>query len=229
MKVNAHLIAKRLFDYCASLVLLVLLLPLLLIIALGIKMDSRGPVLFKQKRLSKNGKMFTIYKFRSMINNAEIIGTGLFNYQNDFRVTRIGRFLRKTSIDELPQLINIIKGDLSVVGPRPPVSYELGSYEKLSPIFKRRFDVLPGVTGLAQISGRNELPWDIKVAYDNQYIDLFGKYGLGLDMWIIAKTIHKVFFMEDIYEVKEGSLINLSDEEIAKKATENVITKASTT
>ncbi len=218
MKINLNFVLKRMFDLVISLTILVLLFPFLMLISLGILLETPGPILFQQKRLSKNGKKFTIYKFRSMINNAEKMGTGLFNFKNDFRVTRIGKYLRKSSVDEFPQLINILKGDISIVGPRPPVSYELGSYNNLSPLYKKRFDVLPGVTGLAQISGRNELPWDRKVVYDNQYIDLFNKYGLAIDLWIIAKTIHKVVNMKDIYEIKEESLKHLSDEEIAKKS-----------
>ena len=167
-----------------------------------------------------------MYKFRTMIENAENMGTGLFNYENDFRITKVGNFLRKSSLDELPQLLNIIKGDMAVVGPRPPVTYELGSYEDLNAEYKRRFTVLPGITGLAQVSGRNELLWDEKVKYDNEYIDLIKKYGFLIDIKIIALTFLNVFFMKNICEAKDGAAENMSDEEIAALAMEAVVSKA---
>lgn len=209
-----------------SLITIIILFPILLIISVAVRVDSKGPALFRQGRLTKNGKVFTMYKFRTMIENAEQMGTGLFNYANDFRITRVGKFLRKTSLDELPQLFNIIRGDMSIVGPRPPVTYELGDYELLSDEYKRRFTVLPGVTGLAQVSGRNELSWDEKVKYDNQYIDLFEKYGVLLDFKIIILTFVNVFKMKDIYEVKQEGLEGLTDEEIAARAAEAVVSKA---
>ena len=217
---------KRGIDILLSLIAIIILSPLLLILAIAVKVDSKGPALFRQGRLTKDGKVFTMYKFRTMVENAEQMGTGLFNYANDFRVTKVGKFLRKTSLDELPQLFNIIKGDMSIVGPRPPVSYELGEYEDLSDEYKRRFTVLPGITGLAQVSGRNEIPWDEKVKYDNRYIDLFKKYGVLLDFKLIFLTVVNVFKMNDIYEVKEEGSEGLSDEEIAKRATDAVAEKA---
>lgn len=219
-------LTKRFMDITLSLLGVIVLLPILLFVAIAVKVDSKGPVFFKQVRLTKGGKIFTMYKFRTMIENAEQMGTGLFNYANDFRVTRVGRVLRKSSLDELPQLLNIIKGDMSIVGPRPPVSYELGEYEDLSDEYKRRFTVLPGITGLAQVSGRNELPWDEKVKYDNEYIDLFKKHGILIDLKLISLTVINVFKMKDIYEVKDEETEGLSNEEIAKKAAEAVAEKA---
>ena len=173
--VKVHLFFKRFFDFLLSLLGLIILSPFFIIIAIIIKCDSKGPVFFKQDRRTKNGKIFKMYKFRSMVVNAEQQGAGLFNYKDDPRVTKVGRFMRNTSIDELPQLLNVLKGDLSLVGPRPCVSYELGDYETLNRRYKKRFEMRAGITGLAQIKGRNENSWDEKVEFDNQYIELFKK------------------------------------------------------
>ena len=123
--VKVHLFFKRFFDFLLSLLGLIILSPFFIIIAIIIKCDSKGPVFFKQDRRTKNGKIFKMYKFRSMVVNAEQQGAGLFNYKDDPRVTKVGRFIRNTSIDELPQLLNVLKGDLSLVGPRPCVSYDV--------------------------------------------------------------------------------------------------------
>lgn len=217
---------KRFFDILASVILLIILSPIFLIIAVFIKFDSEGPIIFKQKRLKKNGDIFFMYKFRSMIQNAENQGAGLFNFKNDYRVTKVGRILRDTSLDELPQLVNVLKGDMSFVGPRPPVSYELGEFENLNDVYKRRFTVRPGITGLAQVTGRNELEWDEKVIQDNLYIDLFQKYGVLIDIKILCKTIRNVFLSKDIYEEEDDEMIGLSDEEKANLAMNKVLSKA---
>jgi lipopolysaccharide/colanic/teichoic acid biosynthesis glycosyltransferase len=139
-----------------------------------------------------------------MVENAENMGTGIFNMKNDSRVTKVGQFLRDTSIDELPQFINIINGTMSFVGPRPPVTYELGDLDKLSQEFNDRFRVKPGVTGLAQVSGRNELSWDEKVKFDNEYIEKFYKYGILYDIWLILLTVIKVIKNEGSHEIEEN-------------------------
>mgnify|MGYP000934327065 CR=1 FL=1 len=204
---------KRLFDIVSSGILLVLISPLLIIISIGIIIDSKGPILFKQERRTKNGRIFIIYKFRSMIVNAEKVGTGLFNYENDYRITKIGRILRSTSLDELPQLINILKGDMSVVGPRPCVTFELGDYETLNTKFKKRFQVKAGLTGWAQVKGRNNISWLNKVSYDNEYVDLLARRGIFIDIHILVLSLIKVFKKENLYENKINE--NISDEESA--------------
>lgn len=212
---------KRLFDVVSSFIVLVILLPIWIVIPIAIKLDSQGPVFFKQKRLTKNGRIFEMYKFRSMIVDAEQMGTGLFNFQNDPRVTKLGRFLRNSSIDELPQLLNILNGDMSVIGPRPSVVNELGDYETLNKKYKKRFSVKAGLTGLAQVKGRNDITWDEKTIFDNQYIDLFKKYGVLIDIKLIFLSVLKVFKKDEIYEVKAND--DLSDAEAAKLAEEEII------
>lgn len=191
---------KRLFDILFSLFLLLVLSPLILTIAIICKCASSGPVFFRQKRLGLNCKEFNIIKFRTMIVGAEQMEGGIFNQASDNRVTRFGNFLRKTSLDELPQLINILKGEMSFVGPRPPVTYELGKVEEFSEQIMQRFTVRPGVTGLAQISGRNELCWDEKIKYNLKYISNYKRYGIFYDFYIILMTIVKVVKMEGSYE-----------------------------
>ena len=212
---------KRLFDIVVSLIAIIVLTPLWIVVSILIKCDSEGPVFFIQRRRTKDGKVFNMYKFRSMQVNAENMGAGLFNYKDDPRVTKVGKFLRSSSIDELPQLFNVLKGDLSIVGPRPCVEYELGDYDTLNKKYKKRFEVRGGITGLAQVKGRNENSWDEKVMYDNEYIDKFKKEGFWLDIKIIFGTIAKVFKKEDIYEEKTDE--NMSDVENAKLQEEEII------
>ena len=212
---------KRLFDVASSSLAIIVLTPIWVSIAIAIKKDSKGPVFFKQGRRTKDGKIFNMYKFRSMVVDAENMGAGLFNYENDPRVTKVGRVLRDTSIDELPQLFNILKGDMSVVGPRPCVTYELGDFDTLNKRYKKRFNVKAGLTGYAQVKGRNDISWDDKVGYDNKYVDLFNKYGVLIDIKIIFDSVISVFKKENIYESKEDNSLN--DEEAAKKEEEEII------
>lgn len=219
MKINLFL--KRTFDFLSSLVAIILLIPLWIAIAIAIKVDSRGPVLFKQGRRTKNGRVFMMWKFRSMVVNAENMGSGLFSYENDPRITKVGRFLRDTSLDELPQLFNVLMGDISIVGPRPCVTYELGDYDTLNRKYKRRFQVKGGITGLAQCKGRNENSWDEKVTFDNEYIDRFAKEGFWLDIKILWWTVTKVLEKTNINEEKMGK--DMTDEESAELAEEEII------
>ncbi len=216
-----NLFIKRLFDIISSGLLALILTPLWIIISIAIKVDSKGPVFFKQGRRTKDGRVFQMLKFRSMVVNAEQMGAGLFNYENDPRVTKVGRFLRNTSIDELPQLFNIVKGDMSVVGPRPCVTYELGDFDTLNKRYKRRFEVKAGLTGLAQVKGRNDISWDDKVGYDNQYVDEFKRIGVLADIKILFESVIKVFKKEDIYENKADE--SMTDAEAAKFEEEEII------
>ena len=195
---------KRLMDSAVALVALILISPLMIIIAALIKVDSEGNVIFRQKRIGKNGIPFLMYKFRTMVPNAENMGTGVYIFEGDSRVTKIGRILRKTSLDELPQLWNIVKGEMAFVGPRPPVLGHFPDYDTLNDSYKRRFSVLPGITGLAQVVGRNDFSWDEKVKYDNIYIDKVKKYGFLYDAKIWIMTFHRVGAMNDVYETPQN-------------------------
>ena len=212
---------KRLFDILSASALALVLTPLWIIVAIAIKLDSKGPVFFKQNRRTKDGRIFKMLKFRSMVVNAEQMAAGLFNYENDPRVTKVGRFLRDTSIDELPQLFNILKGDMSVVGPRPCVEYELGDFDTLNKRYKKRFQVKAGLTGLAQTMGRNDNSWDNKVTYDNQYVDAFKKIGVLIDIKILWNSVIKVSKKENIYENKADE--SMTDAEAAKYEEEEII------
>ena len=216
-----NLFIKRAFDILSTAVLSIILIPLWLGVAIAIKIDSRGPVFFKQGRRTKDGRVFQMLKFRSMVVNAEQMGAGLFNYENDPRVTKVGRFLRNTSIDELPQLFNILKGDMSVIGPRPCVTYELGDFDTLNKRYKKRFNVKAGLTGWAQVKGRNDISWDEKVGFDNEYVDEFNRIGVLVDIKILWLSVIKVFKKEDIYENKADE--TMTDVEAAKYEEEEII------
>lgn len=191
---------KRIIDIVGSLILLIIGFIPLLIVALIIKLESSGPALFKQKRLGLNGKEFEIYKFRSMVVGAEGKGSGVYSMKGDPRVTKVGKFIRATSIDELPQLINILKGDMSFIGPRPTLTYHPWKLDEYTMEQRRRFDVRPGVTGLAQVNGRKEIAWDERIKYDVYYVDNLSSI---LDFKILLKTIQKVLLMKDNLNVSE--------------------------
>lgn len=193
-------VIKRLFDIIFSLILLLILFPVLLICFIAVKVSSPGPAIFKQTRLCKNGKEFTMYKFRSMYINSEHTGTGVYSFKGDKRVTKIGNILRKTSLDELPQLINIIKGEMSFIGPRPVLTYHPWPYEEYSDEQKRRFNVRPGITGLAQINGRKAAQWDKRLEFDVHYAD---NLSLSMDISIFFKTIYSVIKSESNENVGE--------------------------
>ena len=185
---------KRFLDVTASFLGLVLLSPLLLAVSLLIKIDSRGPVIFRQKRIGRNGKVFEIYKFRSMCVGAEKTGSGVYSGKGDARVTRIGKILRATSIDELPQLLNILKGEMSFVGPRPPLTYHPWKYEEYTDFQKRMFEVRPGITGWAQVNGRKDVEWHKRIELNVWYVD---HMSFLLDIKIMFMTAFKVLTNAD--------------------------------
>jgi lipopolysaccharide/colanic/teichoic acid biosynthesis glycosyltransferase/2-keto-3-deoxy-L-rhamnonate aldolase RhmA len=189
---------KRCLDIICSVLGLIILMPLFVIVALLIKLESKGPVIYKQLRLGLHGREFTMYKFRTMYSGAE--KEGVYNLKDDHRVSRIGRILRLTSIDELPQLLNILRGEMSFIGPRPPLTYHPWTFSEYKIPQKKRFMVLPGITGLAQIHGRKDLDWDKRIEYDIEYVD---KLSLTLDLKILLISILKVISMDNNLNVCE--------------------------
>ena len=182
---------KRLFDFLLSLIAFIILIPIMLLISIIVCVKLVRPIIFKQKRPGKNEKIFTLYKFRTMTDEKDKDGNLL---PDDERITKFGKFLRSTSVDELPELINIIKGDMSIVGPRPLLIEYLPLYNKEQ---KKRHNVRPGLTGLAQVNGRNNLDWEERFKEDVYYVE---NLSLIMDIKIILKTIIKVIKREDISE-----------------------------
>jgi undecaprenyl phosphate N,N'-diacetylbacillosamine 1-phosphate transferase len=198
---------KRFLDVTASFLGLVLLSPLMLAVSILIKIDSRGPVIFRQTRIGRNGKVFEIYKFRSMCVGAEKTGSGVYSGKGDARVTRMGKILRATSIDELPQLLNILKGEMSFVGPRPPLTYHPWKYEEYTDFQKRMFEVRPGITGWAQVNGRKDVEWHKRIELNVWYVD---HMSLLLDIKIMFMTAFKVLTNAD--NENSGATVNKSTE-----------------
>jgi exopolysaccharide biosynthesis polyprenyl glycosylphosphotransferase len=192
------LLIRRILDFAISAILIVGLSPLLLLVALLIRLDSPGPILYRQVRCGLNGRKFRFYKFRSMVEGAEemkdnlaahnVMNGPVFKMENDPRITRLGRILRTTSLDELPQLINVLRGEMSLVGPRPPLPEEVAQYTGWQ---RRRLSMKPGITGLWQVSGRNLLDFDRWIKLDLEYID---NWSLWLDVKILLRTIPAILF-----------------------------------
>jgi len=189
---------KNKADKIIAFIGLIITSPLLIITAITIKLDSAGPIIFKQKRLGLHGKPFYMYKFRSMYVGAE--KKGVYNRKGDPRVTPVGRFIRKTCIDELPQLINVLKGEMSLIGPRPALTYHPWPYEEYSKEQKKMFLVKPGITGWAQVNGRKEVEWNRRIEMNVEYVH---KMSLLFDIKILIKTIVKVIKMEGNLNTKE--------------------------
>lgn len=193
---------KHMIDKIFGLILIVLIFPILVLLSIAIKLNSKGPIIFKQKRLGKNGKVFNMYKFRTMYVDAPDLRNedgSTFNSDDDPRVTKVGKILRKTSLDELPQILNILKGEMSFIGPRPdlPDHYDLYSEDD-----KKKLLVRPGVTGYAQANGRNSNSWAQRIAMDIYYIE---NYSLILDIQIFFKTIFSVLKQEGVNKYSEAS------------------------
>ncbi|WP_342421222.1 sugar transferase [Paenibacillus sp. FSL E2-0178] len=184
-----YLVVKRIVDWLIACLLIVLSSPIMIAAIIAVKISSNGPVLFRQKRPGKNCNIFTVYKFRTMSLETDESGELLPDIQ---RMTRVGSFLRKTSIDELPQLINILKGEMSFIGPRPLLVKYLEYY---TPEQNRRHEVTPGISGWAQVNGRNTISWEEKFDYDVWYVE---NVSLKLDMKIIMKTVKNVLIRDGV-------------------------------
>jgi len=191
---------KRLIDIVIAAIVLITLSPILLIVAILVKIDSKGPVIFKQQRLGVGGVPFNMYKFRSMCVGAEKQGTGVYSYKGDKRITKVGRIIRATSIDELPQLVNILKGDMSLIGPRPALTYHPWPYEQYDEHQKHMFDVRPGITGWAQVNGRKEVPWPERIELNVYYVE---HLSFWMDIKILFMTVFKVVTNADNNNVGE--------------------------
>ncbi len=186
-------VIKELFDRTISLLVLIILSPIFLIIVVLIKLDTSGPAFFIQMRVGRNGIPFKSIKFRTMIQRATETGLGINIQQDDERITRVGKFLRTWSLDELPQIINVLKGDMSIVGPRPTLQYQVELYNDFQ---RKRLLVKPGITGWAQVNGRNAISWEQRIQLDVWYVE---NWSLWLDFKIMLKTIKVVIKKEGLY------------------------------
>ena len=205
---------KRVLDVIFAIVLLILLWPLLVLISVAIRIDSRGPAIFKQARLGLNGRVFQIYKFRSMCVDAESMESGVYAGKNDARVTRVGRFLRASSMDELPQIWNVLKGDMSFIGPRPPLTYHPWPIEAYTEEQRKMFRVRPGMTGWAQIHGRKRVAWQERIRLSVWYVE---NLSLWVDVKIFFVTIVKVLTNADNEEIDPPSMPNTENERNKQK------------
>ena len=210
---------KRILDLLLAIILLVLLSPIFIIISIAIKLETKGPVIFKQIRSGKHNKEFTLYKFRSMTANNDF-----YNTKEEDQITKVGRIIRKTSLDELPQLFNILKGEMSFIGPRPWITDYAKYFTKHQ---MRRLEVLPGITGLAQCSGRNNLNIKDRINIDVKYVD---HISLKMDLYIFFKTIKSVIKREGFSNSKSAiheELRILERQHIQKKKNKEFIKKIS--
>jgi len=213
-----NLFIKRAFDLVASLVLIIILtvIPVLIVVPILIRATSKGPAIFTQDRVGKDGKVFKIYKFRTMRIPEDSLDENGNELSPKERITKVGRILRKTSIDELAQLFNIVEGTMSIVGPRPTLPYQIENYTERQ---HRRHEMRPGVTGWAQVNGRNDLSWTEKIEYDIEYID---KFNFFFDIKILFKTISVVFKGKGIEFTKTDDVINTTHKEAVVSENEEI-------
>jgi lipopolysaccharide/colanic/teichoic acid biosynthesis glycosyltransferase len=190
----------RALDLILAALALALLSPLLALAAVLIRLESRGPVLYRQRRVGRGGEPFELWKLRTMVPGAESMGDGIYVVQGDPRITRIGRRLRRFSLDELPNLVNVIRGEMAIVGPRPTVQAQVDRYTERQ---LRRLEVKPGITGWAQVNGRTSLPWPERIELDVWYVE---RRSLWLDLRILAKTVRMLASGRGLYseELKQG-------------------------
>jgi lipopolysaccharide/colanic/teichoic acid biosynthesis glycosyltransferase len=196
-------VVKRIIDIVLSFIGIVFCSVPMAIIAIAVKLDSPGPFVFKQERIGYTGKVYNILKFRTMCVGAEQMGSGVYSGKNDSRITRVGNVLRKTSLDEIPQLFNVLKGDMSFVGPRPPLTYHPWPIEQYTKEQFKMFDVRPGITGWAQVNGRKGVEWNHRIELNVWYVD---NVSLLTDLKVIFITIKKVLFREDINSDNDATM-----------------------
>lgn len=187
---------KSLLDWLVAFIALLFLWPVFLVVAIAIKINSPGPALFVQPRLGKHGKVFKVFKFRSMVVQQKSGDKGNRLYENDTRITKVGAFIRKTSIDELPQIFNILRGEMSFIGPRPPVVHFPKKYEDYTSFEKQRFLVKPGISGLAQVRCREVHDWDINIPIDVEYVQ---NYSFIYDLRLFFSSVFFFFKTDNIY------------------------------
>ena len=190
----------RLLDITVAAVALILCSPLLLAAAIAISVESRGGVIYRHGRIGRDGVPFELWKLRTMVSGAETMGAGLYIEANDSRITRTGAFLRRFSLDELPNLVNVLRGEMSVVGPRPTVAVQVDRY---TPHQRRRLEVKPGITGWAQVNGRASISWPERIELDVWYVD---HRSVGLDLRILARTVKLLVSGQGLYssELEQG-------------------------
>jgi len=188
----------RLFDLIVATAALVITSPILAASALAIRVETPGPVIYRQRRVGRNGEPFEMLKLRTMVSGAETIGAGLAVNEGDPRITRAGALLRRFSLDELPNLINVLRGEMSIVGPRPTVQVQVDQYTDRQ---RRRLEVKPGITGWAQVNGRTSLPWHERIELDVWYVD---HRSLKLDAQILARTVRMLVTSEGLYKGETG-------------------------
>ena len=191
---------SRPLDLLGAVVLLVLSAPLLGLAALVIRLESRGPVFYRQRRVGRHGRPFELWKLRTMVPGAEAMGAGIYVLEGDPRITRVGRLLRRFSLDELPNLVNVVQGDMAIVGPRPTVAEQVDRYTDRQ---RRRLEVKPGITGWAQVNGRTSLPWPERIELDVWYVE---HRSLRLDLRILARTARLLASGRGLYseELRQG-------------------------